>query len=186
MLRQQTIWAYVEPLLYLIALVYVFLYLVPTIGGRVREKCYLSYHCSSLIQRGVFGHPIDLSDGQYRDFRKSIPLVAIASVVSLGLQSLIKWTLGHFNVAKHWRHNVLALYHLVFGLIFLFIQHKYHMFVVLFICLTTHFLASLSTRTQYPLSLMWIYALFVMLFKECYRFNDLRLTFPLVDIITYK
>ncbi len=186
MLRQGTIWTYVEPLVYLTALIYVFFYLVPAIGGQVRDKCFSSYHCSSLIRRGFFGYPIDLSDGQHRDFRSSIPLIAITSLTSCGLQTLISWTLGYMNIKVSKRLRVLAVYHVSFGLIFLFIQHKYHMFVVLFICLMTYVVALLSTGAQYPLSLMWFYAIFIMLFKECYRFKLLRDTFPFVDAIFDK
>ena len=172
--------------MYLTALIYVFIYLVPTIGGQVREKCYSSYHCSSLVRRGFFDNPIDLSDGQYRDFRSSVPLIVITSLLSVGLQSFLSWILRHFNVKDSQKQRAIVAYHVAFGITFLFIQHKYHMIVVLLICLMTYVLLLLSVATQYPLSLMWIYAIFVMLFKECYRLKLLRHAFPSLDAIFDK
>ena len=173
-----------EPIFYVGISAYVYLLLIPRTGEQIVELCFARRYCSVLIRTNYFGYPVDLSDDQYRHFRDSVWLVCLASVSSSGMQCLLSIALRVFQIDERNRRWFFALFHAIYGLVFLLIQHGWHMFIVLGIISLGHLITKLSGRFNLPSSIevVWIFALSLLFGKECYRSQWLRTKFKIIDI----
>lgn len=167
---------YIEPCCYVAITGYVYLYLIPSIGSTIQSKCYSDLYCSHLLHsHSLTGYPVDLSDNQYREFRSSIWLVVAAIIGSKCLQYVLRCMHSRFrsNILIS-ECKLLTVYHALFGLTFLYIQHKWHAIIVLILIFVGFFITKLSIFTGKSEVLIWVYALSMMLLKEGHRFQWLR------------
>lgn len=141
-------------------------YLVPTIGAEIKEKCTQHRWCNSHLKKSSLGYNVDLSDGQWREFRDSLPLLCGVALLGLVLHALFHRVGSIFAVTLKKTH-----FHLLFGCIVIFVQHGYHSGVVILILSCAFFLAK-SFRyisTKYFLGVVYSYAILIILLKESYR-----------------
>jgi D-alanyl-lipoteichoic acid acyltransferase DltB (MBOAT superfamily) len=154
--------------LYLVHLAVLYLLLIPRIGAGVLQKCLAHRHCSWYLRDGG----VDSADGQWRDFRSSLPLLAGALVATAGAHAVLVW----MNLSP----SVTTYVRLVIGLVFAVVQHGYHAGIVLVLAVIgflvpTKFVRGVGGRSAF--AAVWGYGLLVLLFKESYRIKHL---FPLI------
>lgn len=173
----------IEPILYLISLLYVYLILIPNIGFNVKRKCIENRHCSKYFQQTRLGYLSDNADNQYRDFKNSISLVLIAMFASYVLQYFLRSVLKKWVASTNYKKLIMALFHSLFGAIVIWVQHKWHSVVVYLLIILSYFVTKfIAPLTKYPSSCIWIFGISVMLFKECYRYHWLQ-KYYLLDVI---
>ena len=157
-------------------------YLIPTIGTDLREKCYDHIWCSYYLKKTSLGYRVDMADGQWREFRDSLPLLMGVAMLGVVLHNL--W--------RYWQKNVKGYsllksiqYQLLFGLVVIVVQHGWHSGVVLGISCGGYVLAKTFrglSRNQF-LVLVYMYGLSIICLKESYRlqhrpqFEFLRILF---------
>ena len=180
---------FVEPFVYASVSAYVYFWLLPSIGSNIQAQCYRERNCSRLLQQHNFlsrGYLIDLSDNQYREFRGSVVLVAFVMTLSCLLQKLVGIIYRRTVIGQYVTYqSCMNCYHSLFGLVFLYIQHKWHAAIVLSIIILGFAVARISVYFAYPELIVWAYSLLVMLFKECHRFRTLR-KFPVSIYLKMK
>ena len=153
-------------------LAYFYLYLLPVIGSRIAEKCNNVWQCSRHLKLTWLHYSIDTADGQWRDFRGSLYLLwmclCISGIVNYSIHRVCKFeSVPFFRI-----ENCAALQmtgRLIFGIIFLFIQHGYHSIVIVLIAAVGYLVAKVSSGWKWNAAVIWVYALAILLFKESYR-----------------
>ena len=131
-----------EVIFYIVHVLFFFGYLVPTVGGRVRQECEARYQCARYMRMSWLGYAVDLADGQWRDLRGSFPLLWTVLIATTG---------GHWICQRLWYHwsassyalgqnrsvtqnaSVAAWFRLLVGLIFVYVMHGRHCMIVLLI-----------------------------------------------------
>lgn len=118
---------YIEPVVYACIAGYVYFSLIPAIGFGIAERCLENRHCSHFYRPTnlpllKITYLSDSADNQWREFRASIHLVLLAIMCSVVAQL---W-LGRFRGKRS-----SLMFHTAFGLILLWVQHRWHSFVVL-------------------------------------------------------
>lgn len=143
-------------------------YLIPTIGAEIREKCTQHPWCNHQLKRTMFSDKVDLSDGQWREFRESLPLLIGTAILGVFLHFLFrklkeKTEAGNVFKSTH--------FHFLFGSIVLFVQHGWHCGVVFLIACGAYLLtiSFRHIRKNSFLIIVYVYALMVILLKESYR-----------------
>lgn len=171
-----------ESVIYGAHLIFFFGYLVPMIGGKVRQECEGYHGCARHLRKSLFGYSVDMADGQWRDLRSTFPLLWL---------TLAATTAGHWICRRVWNKafvsprlslpaedaTVTAYFRLAVGVIFLYVMHGRQALIVLIIA----FIGFRLTRWQLEAGLThgkgvcitWIYAIAVLLFKESYRLQHL-------------
>ena len=165
--------------LFALHLIYAFGFIIPKIGAEVREICHEHWNCARHIRNSgtYFNYEVDLGDGQWREFRNSLGILAIAAILTC---------LASFLLRSIKRNSPLiwgVMLRLVIGVIVLFVQHGYHSFIVLILSLIGYLLTKLPWKKCTP-AVVWTYALCVLLFKESYRLRHLpafHFLIPLFD-----
>lgn len=161
----------VESLFSILVLIYVLCVVIPTTGGNIRNKCYASQQCKRLLSMSEMGYSSDLSDSQWREFRGNIILLFLCLIgISLGRRLACK--IGVIG----------SQYHLLVGLVFLIVQHKYYALVVLLIVSIAYLLVQRLKYYKICPIIIWIYALSILLLKESYRIRFVSLFGFQVDI----
>lgn len=175
----------------LLSAAYLYLYLIPSIGAGINNKCLGSMRCSrylELVQVGgvdtAFAYRVDGADRQWRGFRSALGLLIVVSASVSGALSLIRRKmLAGLRDEVRW---VLAL-RLVVGAVIVIVYHGYHALIVFTIALMGYLVSSLSLHDQSrQVMYTWVFAVVVMLFKESYRLRDrCPLLVPLFDSRRY-
>lgn len=140
------------------------------IGSIVAEKCSGTWPCRRRLQHSEhWGHVIDLSDSQWREFRQFIPLfvgVAIASILAERIYQFI----GPSLLGNEWNHWTLTG-RVVIGLISLLVQHGIHAIVVLVFCGLAYYIPRLlANHKRLAIAAIWCLGLMILVLKESYRF----------------
>lgn len=160
----------VELVYYITTLLGFYGYLIPTIGAELRDKCTQHRWCDYQLKRSFFGYRVDLTDGQWRDFRESLPLLISVAVLGIVLHK-------NFRRVQHNSSNFMLSrlrsthFHLVFGSIVILVQHGWHSSVVVLISYGGYILAMSLWRLprNVYLGIVFTYALFIICLKESYR-----------------
>ena len=157
---------------YAVNLAYFYLWLLPSIGFRISAKCGNIWSCSRHLKQTWLHYPIDTSDGQWRDFRGSMWLLwaclTISAATYFCIRRLFTRDSGAF-FTKSQRAIVHTLSRLTFGAVFLLAQHGYHSLIVILLAIVSFVIAKLLQRSKFSVPAVWIYATFILLFKESYR-----------------
>lgn len=152
---------------YTSTLVGFYAYLIPSIGAEIKEICIAHHWCHHQLKKTMFGYEVDMSDGQWREFRNSLPLLIGTAVLGVVLHAMF----------RRWRENTKSFslssthFHLVLGAVILFVQHGWHT-VIVFSLIIGAFLVTKVTRHfrgAYFLVVVYLYAIAVLLLKESYR-----------------
>lgn len=174
-----------EILLYGIHFIFFYFWLVPKIGGQVAAKCEGYWVCARFIKPTGLGYKTDTADTQWRELRRSLPIlwitmigITVAHYLFLGFWSLKSSKSGSGATASAW-------FRLIVGLVFLSVQHGRHALVVLLISYLGYRVAKWQREYGAKTGLAtWCFALFVLLFKESYRLlhlPQLRFLRPVFD-----
>eukprot|EP00605_Chrysophyceae_sp_TOSAG23-4_P002313 GSChrysophyteH1.ASY1.ANO1.2559.1 assembled CDS len=154
-------WFSFEGIVYIIHLLFFFGHLVPTVGGRIRSECEGYYGCSRFLRQSSFGYTVDLADGQWRDLRGTFPLL---------WATLAATSVGHWLISSA---SVSIWFRLIIGMVFVTVMHGYQALIVLVLSYVGYRLAhwqkdlKLSPRGSFAVT--WMYAIFILFFKESYR-----------------
>ena len=115
----------------------------------------------------MWGYSVDLSDGQWREFRETLPLLIVTAAAGVLLHSIFLWVRN--KTGYSWLKS--THYNLFFGLIVIVVQHGYHCIIVLLISygayLLTMTLRGISRKIF--LVVVYLYAASIILLKESYR-----------------
>jgi hypothetical protein len=65
-------------------------YLIPKIGAELKDKCIQHRWCNQHLKRTIFNYKVDLADGQWREFRESLPLLIVTAILGVALHSLFR------------------------------------------------------------------------------------------------
>lgn len=135
-------------------------YIIPKYGNEVYNLCLSNLRCSQYLSNSFILNKIeiDLADNQWREFRNILPLLIIVGFITIILHEI--WR--KFNYSS-------VLFHFLFGLIFIIIQHGWHSIIVIIILLLNYYIGKYFKNTNYGFIIAWIYGIFVLLFKESYR-----------------
>jgi D-alanyl-lipoteichoic acid acyltransferase DltB (MBOAT superfamily) len=131
------------------------------IGVSISEKCHGVWVCRHHLHDSGFGYEVDWADGQWREFRRSLWLLALVAVGT----SLLGYVLKHFFPSIP-----LNPVRLMVGLVVLFVQHRYQSGIILALALLSFLLVKLTAGTPYlSPTFTWIFGIITLLFKESYR-----------------
>ncbi|RYH10483.1 hypothetical protein EON65_39430 [archaeon] len=140
------------------------------LGGKVAEKCHGTWGCKRRLSEGLLKYPIDLSDGQYREFRHHLRLFIVIGIVSVLVDKGYRLVLGIlYPNNKILSASQLIYPKLIVGVIAVLVQHKYHSLIVFAIGLIGYYIPRISKNIYISTSLVWIYALSILALKESYR-----------------
>ena len=163
---------FVAAIFYVINFAYFFLWLVPSIGFRISTKCDNVWSCSRHLKETWLHYSIDTADGQWREFRGSLWLlwifVTISAITHFCIRKLCERDLGGI-FTKSQRVTLHMISRLIFGIIFLSVQHRYHSFIVILVATIGFVIAKSLRRTKFYVLAVWTYAIFILLLKESYR-----------------
>jgi L-lactate permease len=139
--------------------------LIPRIGANISEKCTNFRDCRSSVRKAWHGLQVDIADGQWREFRNTLPLLCGAAILITLLHVMLqKWqnkSRIHLIKSQH--------FHLITGMIVLVVQHGWHSTVVLSIICASYLIGRLSQRSRLSIPITWVFACFVIALKESYR-----------------
>ncbi len=185
---------------YLLHLYYFFGVILWGNGGQIYSKCVGFWVCRHQLSRpspvwlsehlGIIYHP-DLSDNQWREFRQSLPLLGMVAIGTTFLSWFCRFICHHVCESNHTMILVNTILRLIVGILAIVIQHGFHSLIIFGICLIGYGLSrcllnhrtditsptlsqqNIRTRLWISKSLVWIYAIIVLLFKESYRIRHL-------------
>ena len=162
---------------YGVHLAWAFLWIIPEINGPIYTKCVRNYLCARYLR--VSGWPfyylVDSADNQWRDIRGNLPLLT-ACLVGI---SLLHFILRNYNKGiftsdtPSLRANKSSWFRVIVGVIFLFVLHKWHMYIILVVALVTYLLAMSLKGRRGAVLITWLFAISVLLMKESYRIQHL-------------
>lgn len=129
--------------------------------------------CRRHLRSSGLGYDIDMADGQWRDFRGSLILLVCALLGCRVVLSVLEHYFGSFadqhSLIKKGGIPGRSAFHLLFGCVLLFVQHKWQAIITLSILTISYLLGRLTRRTAARLPLSWGFALLVLFIKESYR-----------------
>lgn len=159
-------------------------YLIPTIGSEIREKCLTHGWCNHQLKKTMFSYRVDLSDGQWREFRESLPLLICTAILGVILHALFRRLKGCTKDAAAYKSTH---FHLLFGSIVIFVQHGWHSIVVFLIVCGAYLLAKTfrCLRGSYFLVMVYFYGVGIILLKESYRVQH-RPQFEFLQVLFNK
>ena len=154
-----------------------YLWIIPTVSAPIYTKCVRYRVCSRFLHSSgwPFYYLVDMADGQWRDIRGNLPLLWAAL---LGVSAL-HFALRYYcrSVLKLQDSKVAALksswFRVVVGVVFLFVLHRWHMYIVLVLCLVTFQLAVSLRGARGSIAITWMFALAILALKETYRWQHI-------------
>lgn len=154
-----------EIVFYIVNLFVFYGIIIPRVGSRVHDKCLSSSYCGSTVRQSWHGMRVDVADGQWREFRNTLPLLLISAMAI---------TLCHYGLRRVHRSHILSIFqtqhfHLVSSIIVLFVQHGWHAFVVIAIICLFYILSKLTHGSKFSILAVWMFALSLIALKESYR-----------------
>lgn len=157
-------------LFYAIHVVALYFWLIWSIGYQVQQKCLSFWGCARYISYSSLGYGVDLADGQWREFRNSLPLLFKAMI---GI-SIVYFVYKTSLAGKGYTVVHISWFRVVVGLVVLFIQHGLHSLIILTIAYLGFCIFKMFRGYKYihPM-ITWIFALAVLFFKESYRWKHL-------------
>ena len=162
-------------IVYVLHILWAALVFIPKIGDAVAEKCYQHYHCARHIRRSSFGYNIDLADGQWREFRHSLGLLMVTAAGTSFVVYVARNVLSKQLKFKHTEVVILISgLRIIIGVVILFVQHGYHALIVISIASAGYLLARLTYKQKSHFVVSWMFAVFVLLFKESYRIKHMK------------
>lgn len=158
---------------YVINLVILYFWIIPSIGSKLKTKCTGYWRCNSYLTTTWPGYQVDLADNQWREIRSTFYILWICLFVVV---------IGHVAIVSSAKKNSrvrVNIFRLIVGLGFIIVLHGWHSLIVIGIALLGYYVSmskgGLSENKNDPGSTdwfplkIWAYALFVILFKESYR-----------------
>jgi protein-cysteine N-palmitoyltransferase HHAT len=130
---------------------------------RIKEICSGYYSCNRHLYLNLLEWEVDLADSQWRSFRNALSMLIPAS---FGI-SIVSYLILYFD--SDINKSSVSYWRLLVGLIILFIQHKYHSLIVIFLTWFGYVLVNLFAGSYFGGIVIWMYAIFILLFKESYR-----------------
>jgi D-alanyl-lipoteichoic acid acyltransferase DltB (MBOAT superfamily) len=173
-----------ELVVYALNLVVAFCYLISGVSNAIGEQCINYWNCARHLRSasiGPWNYAIDLADGQWREFRNSLPILIGACLLTCAASSLLRLALRKWKANARQRAELLL--RLAVGVVVLTVQHGYHSVIIISIALMGYLVTTVKAGGWEP-ALTWLYAIAVLLFKESYRVKHLtRFSFlaPLFD-----
>mmetsp|Transcript_24045 Transcript_24045/g.34443 ORF Transcript_24045/g.34443 Transcript_24045/m.34443 type:complete len:523 (+) Transcript_24045:2-1570(+) len=166
-------------LFYILHLIIFYFFLIFPLGDEVTKKCDRNWGCRRFYNRINLGHDleysVDSADVQWRDFRKSLLLLA---TVACG-HCLLSYFIDTYSPQKY-----VALcrqtFYVVFGTIFICIQHGFHSLIVIFLCLLGYYISKFRSHQSHPY-LIWTFTISVLFLKESYRLQQ----YPAFQFLVY-
>lgn len=70
----------IQYLIYIVTVFFFYFVIIWNVGENIAEKCRGNWRCSHYLHDTGFGYKIDLADHQWREFRKSLGLLAIVAL----------------------------------------------------------------------------------------------------------
>lgn len=149
-------------------------WLIPRIGQHVAEKCHGFWACErrlttvSPFSSKSFRYFVDVSDGQWREFRSSLPLLIgtmLAIRLTKGLSTVIVERTCGKTFVPHWH----SLFRAAVGLIVLVVQHGLQSLIVLTLAAVALFMTKALHKYRFFPYLLWFYGIAILVFKEAYR-----------------
>jgi protein-cysteine N-palmitoyltransferase HHAT len=150
-------------------LAFFYIHLLPSIGRSISNKCDNMWHCSRYMRQTWLQYYTDTADGQWREFRGSLWLLWICIIITVTVNYTIRRLCKNSPTERKSTLILHLVSRLIFGFIFLFVQHGYHSLIVILIAYTGYYIAKLCKGSDYTVLITWIYALSILLFKESYR-----------------
>lgn len=143
-------------------------YLIPKIGTEIKEKCVTHPWCNHQLKKTIFNYRVDLSDGQWREFRESLPLLIGTAILGVMLHSLFRRLKENSTASSVFKSTH---FHLLFGSIVLVVQHGWHSSVIFLIAGGAYLLTKTfrHMRETYFLAIVYLYGFLIILLKESYR-----------------
>jgi protein-cysteine N-palmitoyltransferase HHAT len=163
--------AYLEILVYSLHLGIFYLYVIPSIGGEVREVCLKSWRCSRQLSHQTIpllnlSYTIDTADRQWYMIRSSLVLLSLAMILDKCIMWMLDYMTRRSEAFCRYRITLRHLARIVYSIGMLIVLHGYHALIVL---------ASVSIgywlQASFPTSRasLWIYGISLLFFKESYR-----------------
>lgn len=157
-------------------------WIIPNVGSQVYTKCTRYHICARYLRSSgyPFYYTTDHADAQWKDIRSNLFLLWTCLIlISMGhyVVKVVFYTkLNTKNENKSNKERILqknarvsSSFRVLVGLIFLFVMHKWHMHIVMVIALITFQLAMSLKGAKYARLFVWLFALSLLLLKECYR-----------------
>jgi protein-cysteine N-palmitoyltransferase HHAT len=143
-------------------------YLIPKIGKEIKEKCIEHRWCQYQLKNTIFNYKVDLSDGQWREFRESLPLLFGTAILGVFLHSLFRRLKENTTTKSLFKSTH---FHFIFGSVVIFVQHGWHSCIVFLIVSGAYLLtkALRHIKGTYFLVITFVYAMSIILLKESYR-----------------
>ena len=177
---------------YLVNVIYFYFYLVYPISIDTSKICDETYTCSRFrvpesyapslvpyLSESFSVSSFDLADGQWRQFRSNLSLMLYTMVGTTLLHSLLlKFVDYYIGLDKNQadrediKKQLSTIFRLIVALVALGIQHGRHSLLVLLISIVGYLIA--KSVSKYNSKIIWMYGIFILLFKELYRLQSFR------------
>ena len=158
---------------YAVNLAYFYLHLLPSLARAISKKCHETPSCARYLQLTWLNYYTDRADGQWREFRGSLWLLWACLLLSLSMNFIIRGLWKHFSAGTSRKQDgglfLQNLFRLLFGAIFLAVQHGYHALIVVAIALVGYSLTKFMKDSRFNVLTTWTYAVTILLLKESYR-----------------
>lgn len=135
--------------------------IIPIFGNQIYKQCSYNYRCSQYLSNSLIlfnKMKVDLADNQWREFRNILPLLISVAIITIILHQIWR-KLGYPSI----------IFHFLFGLCFIIIQHGWHCIIVFLIVFFNYLIGKYFKNSKYGFIFAWISGISVLLFKESYR-----------------
>ena len=148
----------------------VFWWIIPVLSGPIYSKCVRYHVCARYIKSSgwPFYYSVDLADNQWRDIRGNLPLLWACLLGISGLHFLVIRYYKKFNTSSITASKS-CWFRFIVGVIFLYVLHQWHMYIILIISLIAYQLAMYWSGCKWARLYTWLFALVILMIKESYR-----------------
>lgn len=118
---------------------------------------------------------MDLSDGQYRDFRNNLKLMTILMILTIIINRFVAFIMSSIHTKDDQYYVFSSIYpRLMIGCIAVLVQHSFHSIIILSIVLVGYKLSKLQSDSTFSLMLIWLFGVSILFLKESYRFPTMK------------
>lgn len=133
--------------------------------------CVRRIQWSSLLP-GLPVYPVDLTDGQWREFRSSLPLLSLAMFGSFALGRIYNM---YLNATGKKDRGGRVYVDLLYGVALVLLQHGRHSLIVFVLLALSYLVGKLTKGTRARVGVAWAFGIFTIALKESYR---VKRTYP--------
>ena len=139
--------------------------LIFSLSVPLHQGCVRRMQWSSLLP-GLKVYPVDLSDGQWREFRASLPLLTLAMFGSFALGKMYSM---YLNATGKKDRGGRVYMDLIYGLTLVLLQHGRHAIIVFVLLAVSYVVGQLTKGTRVRVGAAWGLGIFTIALKESYR-----------------